>query len=188
MPRVLTEKHRVRRQFRPVSGRTRFSPEHLFTPSSSSAKTVFAPELLKSDIGDTAAAPSSELPAKKPLIHKLKGEPGRLGRGGYTIKIELIKHGWTDKYPLATTHLDLNHRISGQTVASLLAVCKEATKEFLQLTQFNGCWPVREMIKSHLSNRKYNGKNKQVWCSGAQLQPSNARRGQIVPQYVQRGT
>jgi hypothetical protein len=75
--------HRIQRQFHPITARTRFSPERLLTPPLLTANISFQIE----PEGHTESFPRQ--PEETALIPKPKGQAGRPGRGGYSLKESL---------------------------------------------------------------------------------------------------
>jgi hypothetical protein len=81
MPREPRSTHRIQRQFRPITARTRFSPERLLTHPPLSSNIAFDTE----PEGFTESVPQQP-EGTTPLIPKPKGQAGRPGRGGYSLK------------------------------------------------------------------------------------------------------
>ncbi|KAI6096458.1 hypothetical protein F5141DRAFT_1067701 [Pisolithus sp. B1] len=89
-------------------------------------------------------------------ISKPSGEAGRPGHGGYNLEEQL---GWGDDSfkslkrfvnKAIKKHLDVTKCRSQQHRRALDTVCDLAVVEFPDLSTFENCWPVLDLIQMHL--------------------------------------
>lgn len=96
---------RVQRKFSAPVSRSRFSPERLLTPPPFALKRIFSPEpdpiphspaepqqhTARVDLALDASGPTTPLP-NPAVIPKPRGEVGRIGRGGYSLRTTLVEN------------------------------------------------------------------------------------------------
>ncbi|KAI5991395.1 hypothetical protein EDD15DRAFT_2368757 [Pisolithus albus] len=89
-------------------------------------------------------------------ISKPSGEAGRPGRGGYNLEEQL---GWGDSgfkslkrfvNKAIKKHLDVTKCRSQQDRKALDTVCDLAIAEFPDLSTFENCWPILDLIQMRL--------------------------------------
>ncbi|KAG1720022.1 hypothetical protein EDB19DRAFT_1918325 [Suillus lakei] len=99
----------------------------------------------------SGASLSEDLKVPKPA-----GEPGRPGRGGYTLYEAL---DWNPKayakfkkhmQNFIEDHLDMTKCASAQSPALLKVVRNKALNEFPDLENYSNAWPVTDIIMTHL--------------------------------------
>ncbi|KIM51282.1 hypothetical protein SCLCIDRAFT_143610 [Scleroderma citrinum Foug A] len=89
-------------------------------------------------------------------ISKPEGEAGRPGRGGYNLKAQLAWNPATFLklkkfvHRSVKNHLDATQCKSHQRESAILLVIQEASKVFLDLDDYHGCWPVHDLMQMHL--------------------------------------
>ncbi|KAG2125767.1 hypothetical protein DEU56DRAFT_916383 [Suillus clintonianus] len=105
---------------------------------------------------DSDSSTSSASSSEDSKIPKPAGEPGRPGRGGYTLREAL---DWNPKayakfkrsmHSLIDNHLDTTKCASGQSPALLEVVRGKALDNFPDLDNYNNLWPVNDLIMTRL--------------------------------------
>ncbi|KAH0825670.1 hypothetical protein J3R83DRAFT_11688 [Lanmaoa asiatica] len=146
--------------------RSQSCPAHCATPTSSRVSTPSSPVQVphspstvaeaEHDPMSDAASTDSSMESLRNKIPKPEGEPGRPGRGGYNLKVQLA---WDNSMFLKlkksvhhsiAKHLDATKCRSLQTIAAIQLVKKEALREFPHLDDYASCWPVEDLIRMRL--------------------------------------
>ncbi|KAG1789905.1 uncharacterized protein HD556DRAFT_1446693 [Suillus plorans] len=105
---------------------------------------------------DSGSSTSSIILSEDSKIPKPTGEPGRPGRGGYTLYEAL---DWNPKayakfkkhmHRLIDDHLDTAKCASAQSPILLKAVRDKALDEFPDLENYSNLWPASDMIMTRL--------------------------------------
>ncbi|KAG1859696.1 hypothetical protein F4604DRAFT_1930674 [Suillus subluteus] len=105
---------------------------------------------------DSDSSTSSMSVLEDSKIPKPAGEPGCLGRGGYTLCEAL---DWNPKayakfkksmHSLIEDHLDTTKCTSAQSPMLLEVVCGKVLNNFPDLDNYNNLWPVNDMIMTRL--------------------------------------
>ncbi|EPQ50207.1 hypothetical protein GLOTRDRAFT_97163 [Gloeophyllum trabeum ATCC 11539] len=92
-------------------------------------------------------------------LAKPSGEVARLNRDGYNLVNILKQHGWTDPlihsvkelvHGKVREFLDQSKSISKQDKAKLELVKEKVKDVYPWLGDYESCWPIHDMIKTHL--------------------------------------
>ncbi|KAI5993440.1 hypothetical protein EDD15DRAFT_2367177 [Pisolithus albus] len=116
-----------------------------------------------SDDDSTASTISDESKIPKP-----QGEPGRPGRGGYTLEAALDwNHSAYMKFKKLThrlieEHLDTTKCASAQNPALLKLVRDKATAAFPDLENYTHVWPVTDMVMMRLKYTSSRARRREV--------------------------
>ncbi|KAK7444761.1 hypothetical protein VKT23_015078 [Stygiomarasmius scandens] len=102
------------------------------------------------------------------FIPKPPGEAGKPGAGGYKLEDTLIKkHSWTPAdyqlvygacKKLCLERLDTSANYRRQDDTAKLDICTKIMNQYSITKGYEDCWPVRDMMKSVLKNRKTGGR------------------------------
>ncbi|KAG6376545.1 hypothetical protein JVT61DRAFT_2541 [Boletus reticuloceps] len=119
------------------------------------ATSVSSEESLTSCDSSSDAASDSDTLSTLPddsKIPKPQGEPGRPGRGGYTLEsaLDWNHNAYTITYRLIDEHLDTTKCASAQSPALIKVVCDKAMVAFPDLENYSNVWPVNDMIMMRL--------------------------------------
>ncbi|KAG1767308.1 hypothetical protein EV702DRAFT_1050411 [Suillus placidus] len=99
----------------------------------------------------------SSIDSKDSKIPKPDGEAGRPGRGGYNLEMAL---NWDDEhFKNLKKHCDVSKSKKHQTPAALQEVHSEALGRFPELADYQGCWPVGDIIQMQLKNTSAKARN-----------------------------
>ncbi|KAG2102306.1 hypothetical protein BD769DRAFT_1390137 [Suillus cothurnatus] len=151
----------------PYSRKVAFTRSHSRTPKSLDSASS------SDSLSDSDSATSSMNLSEDSKIPKPAGEPGRPGRGGYTLREALDWNPKTytkfKKYmqKLIENHLDTTKCASAQSAALLKVVCNKVTAaislgfandlivyqaldEFPDLENYSNSWPASDMIMTRL--------------------------------------
>ncbi|KIK35120.1 hypothetical protein CY34DRAFT_28275, partial [Suillus luteus UH-Slu-Lm8-n1] len=135
-----------------------YSKKVLFERSRSNSRTPMPSESLSSleSMSDSCSSTSNESLSDDSKIPKPPGEPGRPGRGGYTLNEAL---DWNPRayakfkklmQNLIEEHLDTTKCASSQDHALLRVVRDKAVDAFPDLENYEGFWPLNDMIMMRL--------------------------------------
>ncbi|KAG1887549.1 uncharacterized protein F5891DRAFT_1199594 [Suillus fuscotomentosus] len=138
------------RSFSPYSTKVAFTRSDSQTPKSLDSASS------SDSLSDSDSTTSSVNLSEDSKIPKPAGEPGRPGRGGYTLREAL---DWNPKayakfkkymHRLIEDHLDTTKCASAQSAALLKVVCGKALHEFPDLEDYSNSWPANDMIMTRL--------------------------------------
>ncbi|TFK54584.1 hypothetical protein OE88DRAFT_1788223 [Heliocybe sulcata] len=171
---------KVSRRTAPYSQR-RGTPAHprAATPYPQASNTAL--EADEAGAGTTHSGTRFALPntGAATLIPKPRGEVNRISRGGYNLSAEMRKHGWKGTtlttlknhvHGKARELLDLKQTVVFQEKSNIEKVKQSALESFTDLQHFEDCWPVYDILKTHLkyeserasSKEKGKGRDKQA--------------------------
>ncbi|KAI6146003.1 hypothetical protein BKA82DRAFT_33601 [Pisolithus tinctorius] len=130
-------------------------------PSSEEDSAAKSVESSDSDCASSVLSDDSKTP-------KPTGEPGRPGRGGYTLEIAL---DWNHKtyvkfkkliFHLIDEHLDVTKCASAQNPTLLRLVRNKAVAAFPDLDNYANAWPVSDMIMMRLKYTSSRARRQEV--------------------------
>ncbi|KAG1871688.1 hypothetical protein F4604DRAFT_1926080 [Suillus subluteus] len=133
-----------------------YSKKVAFTRSNSRTLQSLDSASSSDSLSDSDSTTSSVNLSEDSKIPKPASEPGRPGRGGYTLREAL---DWNPKaymkfkkfmHKLIEDHLDTTKCASAQSAALLKIVCSKALDEFQDLEAYSNSWPANDMIMTRL--------------------------------------